>query len=507
MVLTFANFMTRLIGFIYRIQLSRMIGAQGIGLFQLVMPVHMLTITLVTAGLPVAVSRMVSQRTALGDSRGAKKVIRVGLAAVSLFSIIVMALMLASMKFIALVLLKEPRTYLSLLIFTPCILILGLSAIYNGYFYGKKNFHPPALSELVEQIIRVVLVLGTLYLLPPLKAEHAAAIAMLGMVIGELMGLVLVQYIYMKEKRMEPARPTSLTSTGILHEMWIIALPITGTRVVSSVMQMVNSILIPQRLVVSGLSQSEALAQFGMLTGMAMPFIFLPHTLTSALSVVMIPNLTEHSTLRDWVSIQDKVAKASLITGLTSFPIAAIMMPLSSSLGTALYGEPQVGILLYSLSPLIIPVCFQHLFSATLNGLGKQGVSARNYLIGAVALLLCTYFLVADPRIGIHGYIIGSYLSSLITCVLNLLALMRYGRVKPDPLNWFVKPFFASLCMGATILWSFEQLSGYSLPMSVQLSIPIVLGLGVFLTILMSMGILTKDFIHEFLQKTRSVPK
>ncbi len=496
LVLTAANFVVRMIGFAYRILLSRVIGAEGIGLFQLVAPVHMLTITLVTSGLPIAVSRMVSQHTALKDDAGAKQVVQRALAAVSMLSILIMLVLSLNLKTIAFHLLKQPRTYLSLVAFIPCILILGVSSVYNGYFYGRKNVHPPALSEMVEQILRVGLVLGILHFFAPLEAEHASAIAMAGMVVGEMAGLILVQYFYWKEKKDAslPHRPAK-HSPKILRELFAIAAPITGTRLTSSIMQSINSIIIPQRLILAGFSNSQALSQFGMLTGMAMPFIFLPFTLTGALSVVMVPNLSEHHTLKDWRSIQEKIGKAILITCITAFPIAALLMSLSTPLSVLLYSEREVGRILFYLAPIIIPFCLQHTLSGMLNGLGRQGVAARNYLVGASASLACTYFLVANPRFGIYGYVIGFSFSSLITCSLNYMGIKKYGRIKTDVLHWFIKPSFAALCMAVAAQWCYSNCVAHQMSLPFSIFASALVGIIVFGLLAYGMGVLsTKMF-------------
>ncbi|MGI6705737.1 MAG: stage V sporulation protein B [Clostridia bacterium] len=492
LVLTAANFIVRMIGFAYRILLSRLIGAEGIGLFQLVAPIHMLTITLVTSGLPIAVSRMVSRHVALKDDTGAKQVVQRALTAVSILSVFIMLLLSLNLKTIAFHLLKQPRTYLSLVAFIPCILILGLSSVYNGYFYGKKNVHPPALSEMVEQILRVGLVLATLHFFAPLEAEHASAIAMAGMVVGEMAGLILVQYFYWKEKKHNslPYRPAK-HSPNILRELFAIAAPITGTRLTSSIMQSINSIIIPQRLILAGLSNSEALSQFGMLTGMAMPFIFLPFTLTGALSVVMVPNLSEDRTLNDWRSIQEKIGKAVLITCITTFPIAALLMPLSTPLSVLLYNEKEVGRILFYLAPIIIPFCLQHTLSGLLNGLGRQGLAAANYLIGASASLVCNYFMVSDPLFGIYGYVIGLSLSSMITCSLNYMAIKKYGRIKTDLLHWFIKPAFAALCMAVATRWCYSNCVVHQLPLPISIFISTLLGMLVFALLAYGMGVLS----------------
>jgi len=492
LVLTAANFIVRIVGFAYRILLSRVIGAEGIGLFQLVAPIHMLTITLVTSGLPIAVSRMVSRHVALKDNAGAKQVVQRALAAVSILSIFIMIALSLNLKTIAFHLLKQPRTFLSLVAFIPCILILGLSSVYNGYFYGKKNVYPPALSEMLEQILRVGLVLGILHFLAPLEAEHAAAIAMAGMVVGEMAGLILVQYIYWKEKKDDSlSNHPEKHSQKILRELFAIAVPITGTRLTSTIMQSINSIIIPQRLMLAGYSNSQALSQFGMLTGMAMPFIFLPFTLTGALSVVMVPNLSEHYTLKDWRSIQEKIGKAILITCITAFPIAALLMSLSTPLSELLYNEREVGRILFYLAPIIIPFCLQHTLSGMLNGLGKQGLAARNYLVGASISLACSYFLVADPHFGIYGYIIGFCFSSLITCILNFMGIIQYGRIKTDILHWLIKPAFAALCMAIATQGSYSHCVAHQMSLPVSIITSTLLGIAVFGLLAYGLGILS----------------
>lgn len=486
LILAGANFFVRILGFAYRVFLSRMMGSEGMGLYQLVFPLYMIGITITVSGIPVAVSRLVSQRKAVGDQPGMKRILRISLALVFILSVVVSGLMLFNIEWLTTRILHEPRTRGALFILFPCITIVGIGAVLKGYFYGNQDVHPPALAEIWEQLVRMTLVLALFYVLPPLHEEEAAALAAFGMVIGELASLLYLHYCYHKSKRDAQISRKTLSGKTILKEIFAIAAPVTATRLISTLMRSANSILILQRLMASGMSGSEAVSLFGVFSGMALPLLFLPFTIVSALSVVVIPNISENVMLENWADIQNKVSKAILITTLTAFPSMALLITLGPTLGTLLYNEPLVGKFLI---PLALPMIFhslQHTLSSVLNGLGKQNRAALHFIIGGLIQMGCTYFLVADPRFGIYGYIIGFILDSIVTFLLNLITVLRSIRLKFQFVEWLIKPGFAALLMGSTIRLCNIYLKSVGFSPGWALAFSFLAGSGLFVTALLS---------------------
>ncbi len=485
LVLTSANFFVRVLGFIYRIFLSRTIGPQGMGLYQLIFPVYMITITITSSGIPLAVSRIIAQRRAINDESGIRRTVSVALYFVAFLALLLSVVIVFNVDSIANNILHEARTRNPLLIFFPCILITGIGAVFKGYFYGTKNVRPSALSEIIEQIVRIVLVVTILLKISSFDEQTAASIVILGMVIGELSSALYLHHRYRKStKKIYSQSNKTLSTFGLSNQMLAIAIPVTLTRLASSSINSANAILIPQRLMASGLSSHDAIGLFGIVSGMVTPLLFLPFTLISALSVVIIPNLSEDKMLNNWHNIRDKISKSIFMTSLTAFASMGLLIPLAHPIGIILYQQPSVGKYLIILAPSIIFLCLQHHLSSILNGLGKQIRAAIHFMFGGIIQILCTNFLVANPNYGIYGFAFGFFISTIVVSSLNLYVVIQTAKLDFEWIEWIFKPAFACLLMGLTIRLLYSAFISFNMPHLFSLIFCAMIGLVILISIL-----------------------
>lgn len=205
MILMVAGLLTRLLGFINRIVIARMLGEEGVGLFQMAFPTLILIVTLTQMGLPVAISKAVAEAEARGDQKKIKKILAVSLAiTVSLSLLFTPALILAA-PILSTTLFTDPRTYYPLVAIAPIIPIIAVSSVIRGYFQGKQNMRPAAISQVLEQIVRIALIAFLAKKFLPLGIEYAAAAAMVASVIGELVSLAYL-FMMFKMKKKFPIR-------------------------------------------------------------------------------------------------------------------------------------------------------------------------------------------------------------------------------------------------------------------------------------------------------------
>lgn len=347
------------------------------------------------------------------------------------------------------------------------------------------------------------MVVTILLLIPSLSIKVAATIVILGMVIGELASLLYLHYHYNNYEKNKSNCVKSFAYHRLVKNILKISIPITLTRLISSLIIASNSILIPRRLMAGGLSSSEAIGTYGIIAGMVMPLLFLPFTLISALSIVIIPNLSENIALKNWTDIRNKVSKSIMISSLTAFSSMAIIIPLANPIGAVIYKQVKVGLLLTPLAYSMIFFCLQQNLNSILNGLGKQNRAAFHFLIGGSVQLICTYVLVANPKYGIYGFVIGFTLSSIIVSTLNFIAVISYTKLTIKPIEWFLKPGFAALVVALITRFMFlllidEQIS-YGISLFIAGCISIIL-LGI---VLFSIGSLNKWIIIELRNKFR----
>lgn len=410
-----SHFLVRVMGFILRIWLSRELGAQAMGLVELAGNAQMLLITPVVSGLPAAMSRMCAK----AEHERQVRVLRCGMGLALAFSLPLMLIAFALRTPLALWL-GDIRTLPALIAYLPCIPVLGVSCALNGYYYGTGRPVPPAVSEILEQVIRLFLTVRLVSTLRGWPVMLRAAAPAAASMIGETIALMLMLLI---------AARTLLTARAagsrrmILREMIALSLPLTGMRIVSSLMRTVQSVLIPARLQISGLTASGALGQLGMMNGMMMPVLLLPSFVTCSLTMVAAPELTRRQAQqRPQRHLVLRLILAALSIGLMAMAGVWILAPLFSN---TLYRQPELLPLLRHCCVLVPVMAVSQVVSGMMNGLGLQGTSLRITLLSSFLSILTMYVLAAQPALRLWGVIIAFAGSQVVTLILSLRALLR----------------------------------------------------------------------------------
>ncbi len=412
--LSASHFIVRAAGFAMRIWLSRELGAQAMGLVELAQSAQMLLITPVVSGLPAAMSRMCACR----DKAGQVRVLRCGLALASVTGLL---LMLAAFLFrtpLALWL-GDMRTLPALIVYLPCIPILGASCALNGYFYGTGRPVPPALGELLEQLVRFLLCLRLVHALRGWPVMLRSAIPAAATLVGETVSLAFMLLLALGAL----FAAASGSRRAALREMLSLALPLTGMKLVHSLMRTVSPTLIPARLRVSGLPATEALARLGMLNGMLMPMLFLPSFVTGSLSMVAAPEAARRQArgapLRRLVT---RVLLAALFVGLCAMAAVYVLAPF---IAERLYRQAELLPMLQIACPLVPVMALSQVVGGLMNGLGMQGTSLRIALAANLATVLLTYALTAMPALRLTGAIVAMAAGHVMTLAFSLRALLR----------------------------------------------------------------------------------
>jgi len=482
-ILTAANICSQILGFIYRIALSRLIGAEGMGLFQLVYPFYSLSLTIATSGICVAVSRLSAEYAALGNYLAVRLLIR---RAVVVFFMIFLSLSVLVFLFvdvIAVHFLGDERTKLAIFAMIPVIFFTGIENIHKNFFYGTKNVNPPALSDLLEQIIRMGAVLLLLYFLLPRPDEQMLVIIVTGMLICEIFSSTFLRAIYVKKIRKMPAggeKDPHMTS-----KLGKIAVPISFTSLCNNLLSSLIIIIIPRRLVLTGMTQSEALSTFGVLFGMTIPLLNLPSALIVGLGLVMVPKLSENLALGNYNDLRSKISRAITTTSMFVLPAVAVMVPLGPQLGMILFRQAAEERFLLPLAVGTVFAIYMVILGNILNGLGKQIKSAANFLVGNLLELAITYYFTAVPWIGIYGYVIASISTTFLTFMLNLYAVSKVAKLKIQWERWFIVPalsaVLAALCARLVFLHAEQTFGGgTALVMALIIAAAVYLGVVAF---------------------------
>jgi stage V sporulation protein B len=483
-ILASANVLVRAMGFIYQIIVSRLLGPEGMGIYQLVFPPYSIALALTASGIPVAVSRMVAAENATGRRKQAKQYVTTAIGIVTVLGILLSFAMILVSEWLSHTVLKDPRTRLPLLILFPCVIITSISAVFKSYFYGTKNTHNPALAEIVEQVLRIALVVFLLLRFSTGDYEKAALIIILGVVAGELASLLYLHINYYYKTKGFNSSPSSVSLISRISGIIGIAAPVTFTRLIITAINSINTILIPQRLMAGGLTNSEAVSLFGIVSGMVLPLLYMPFTITNALYTVIVPHLSEDLATANWTAIRANVTRAVSITTIFAFLGSALLFSLAHPIGIVLYKQQQVGRFLAPMTWCMVFHALQHTMSAILNGLGKQKQAALYTTIGGIIQIICTYFLVAQPGLGIYGFILGFNLRSIVACLLSFAIVVKLTKLSIKWANWLIKPGFAAVFTVSFSRFTLNLLANYSVPITVSLILSLAIGGISFLTVL-----------------------
>lgn len=423
-ILTATGFLCRFMGFFYRIFLSHTFGEEGVGLYQLIFPVYSLCFALTAAGLETAISRTVAQKVSLGRKKEARQILMLGLVLSVLLSCACVLILQGNAAYIAEKLLGDARCEPLLI---PLSYALPFAAIHScicGYCYGMKETKIPALSQVVEQVTRIISVYVFYLILMKKGDDVTITIAVLGLVIGEMLSALYAAKSLTCSSHV--LSHLNITYTDFVHrfrELMPLSLPLTANRVLINLLQSIEAISIPARLQLYNHSTSEALSIYGVLTGMALPCILFPSAITSSISIMLMPTVAEIQTTDnrdDMVNIIKKVAGSCFILGLSC---CFIFLVLGNWMGTVLFGSSTAGKFIITLAWMCPFLYTNSALLSVINGLGK---TAYTFLINSLGLIIrIGSVFAAIPLFGIQGYLWGMLASQLIVSICAGIVLKK----------------------------------------------------------------------------------
>lgn len=447
-VLSVSGLILQVLNFVYAVYLSRMAGAEGLGVFRLVFPVFTVVSAGALSGIRLAVTTLSARLLSLGNAAGIRQLVRRSLA-LFLFVFLIMAVPAAVFyKKIASGILLEPRTAPAILLMLLYVFFTGFEGIFESLFIGMGKTRITAVSNLMEQAFRTVFVL--LFLQHFGKTGDislTAALIVLGMVFAELPILI---WLFGSYRREVPtlSEPYSPRLTRITARILSIAAPASLCALVTGILASVGTVILPGRLIASGLGEHEAISALGVLSGMAMPLVMFPMVLIRSMSSVLLPVITQSSSAGTRKNVDRKVRKAFQVTGLIVLPFTAILVPFALPLSKILFNQELPLVYFVLLSAAAIATYYEMISVGILQGLGMHRRVTFNIITGEAVGLLITYFLASLPRLHIYGYITGMILGPLVVVVLSLPPISRKVSNMPDPFDCFVIPGIASAAAG-----------------------------------------------------------
>lgn len=419
-----AGIVGRIIGFFYRIFLSRIIGAEGVGIYQLVFPLYALTYSLTVSGIQTTISRFVSAKTASGDRKGALRILQSGLFLSLALSLVTSSLLFRFHHILAVSFIKEERCSKLLKLLAFSVPFGSVHACIDGYYYGRKCTSIPAIGQILEHILRFL----SVFLLYSIWKEKGIpitpAIAVCGIIIEELMAALFSATALTIHLSGNTVNQAPLHSPMVyLRELVTFSTPLTLNRVLVNLLQSVEAFLIPLQLRISGMNTSEALSLYGILTGMALPLILFPTALTSSVSTMLLPVISEAQATRDLKRILSTIRKTCFGCLLLGFFCWLSFLLFGDFAGDLLFQNRTAGSFITSLAWICPLLYLTPALFAILNGLGKTGSVFLHNLTGILIRIL--FILIAIPKAGILGYFWGLAAAQAVLSVLSLITLAK----------------------------------------------------------------------------------
>ncbi|MDP3386920.1 MAG: polysaccharide biosynthesis protein [Eubacteriales bacterium] len=461
-VLGTAGFIVKIIGAIYRIPLTNLIGTEGIGYFQPAYQVYNLLLVISLAGFPTAVARLVSEKMALENPQGAHQIFKLSMRVILVVSVVSSVTVLIFAKSIAQAI-GYPGTYYSLLGLVPALLIVPVMSVYRGYFQGMQNMMPTALSQVLEQLIRFAVGLSLAYMLSSSSLQKAAGGASFGASAGGLAGFIFILFIYARHRKNIHEKIDNATnnieeeSGKVISKLLTIAIPITMGASIVPLMGLIDAKLVSMRLAQIGYSVIEATDLYGQLSGTAQTFINFPQVFSIAIAMSLVPSISNAYTRRDKEALNqttDLGMRTSLIIGLPSaFGLYILAEPIIKLFYPALGPDKHksVGQLLAILAISVVFLTVVQSLTAILQAVDKQRIPVKNLAIGALVKIVLTYVLVGIPSLNVKGAALSTIAAYLTAAALNYWDINKYTEVKVRLFRIAFRPFIASVVMGAVV--------------------------------------------------------
>ncbi len=498
LVLLLAASFNRVLGFIYQILMIRLILPEGMGLFAMVYPVYVLIIVLATAGIPVAIAKLVAEEMALNNPAGAHRIFFTCFLFLILSSVLLSLLCLLSTPFLITYVFPSPRVYYIFISLLPGVIIVALCSAIRGFFQGLQQMEPIALSQSLEQFVRVLSGLFFARLLMPRGIEYAAIGASLGVVIGELAGFILIIGHYFKYRHRFPAGKQDHLPPGrpgrLAARISSLAVPVTLTRFTSTLFLSLDAILIPQRLQAGGVSLAGATAIYGQFVGIAQSLLFVPGIITISLATALVPAISDAISADKFQLARARCETAVRITILAGVPFAIIFIFLGNKICGYIFGYPEAGDILRILALGGPFLYLQQTTTGILHGMGRAVLPFKNLFIASVFKLCGIFYLTGQPDLGIYGAAAVIAASFVIMAILNLIDIKNHTGLHIDIKRIIFKPLAAATAMSAALLFSYEILSSRAISEALAILGSMAAGfLGYLLLLVANGGVDKKD--------------
>lgn len=444
LILTVATTVVRVVGMLFRIYLANTLGAEGIGLYQLILSIYFLMVTLATSGIRVAVSRLISEELALRNYNNAKRVLNQSVVLSLITGLASAFLLYYFADYIGSSFLNDERTTLALLYLVPSLPLIAVSNCYKGYFYAVGKITKPAIVQVTEQLVRIFVIFAIMGTFLPKGLEYGCAAVAIGMTAEELFSLVITWFFYIFDKK--PYKKSNVKADNMIFKILGISLPLSATSYLNAILRTVENTMIPARLLIYGLSAESAMSLYGMIKGMVLPILFFPSSFLTSLSSILIPSVAGDNATANEKKVSNTLSKVLHFTAISGVLVVAVFVAFPNEIAIAVYNDSQVGIMIKIISYVCPFMYLNMVIGSMLNALGEQMSSFKVNIIESVLKISIIYFFV--PIYGFNAYLFSLFITTILNTILYLTRLLQVSCIVFDISNWIFKPIAAGAAAG-----------------------------------------------------------
>lgn len=500
LILGIAGILARFLGLFFRWPLIMLIGDEGVGYYQMSYPLYMFFIA-IASGLPVAMSKMISERNALNDIDGSFQVMKES----SYLMITIGAGTTLALFFFAKPIISflkwDSKAYYSLIGISFAPFIISFTTIFRGFFQGLQNMTPSAISQILEQIGRVIFGVGLAVLLLPKGIEFSAGGAAFGATAGAVLGGSYLFSKYRKIKKTFKVKKIK-TNTEVLNSILKIAIPISLGTTVGSIMNLIDSILVPQKLLQAGLNNTQTTILYAQLTGKAAVITNIPLTLSMAICTSLIPIIAENYILNKKAELKSKIDAAMKMAAVIALPCTFGLFFLASQILNLIFpGRAEGADILKYLSISIPFIIITQTTTSILQGTGNYIKPVINLFIGCIVKVILTSALVSLPELNIYGAVIASIGAYVTASILNLMTLRIWLKITMNFYEILIKPCFAATIMMIFVLLSYNSIYINIGSNGLSCLISIFLGMIVYIILIIVFKVFEVDEIKKRLRR------
>lgn len=425
MILVVFNLIGKVLGAVYRIPLANILGPVGIGKYQLVFPLYSFLLSISVSGIPVAISKIVAEYNGQGRFDDAKKLLRISKLYLCFISLLAVVIITIFSKVIAKVQ-GNPGIYLCYYAIAPAILFVGILSVYRGYFQGNLNMIPTAISNIVEQVGKLILSLYFASYFIDRGVEFGVFGALLGISLSEFLALVFLSIYYLASKNKRRQQEPSVSGFLMSKQLFSTALPITLGGLMSPVTAIIDSLLVVNILIYSGFGSEYATSLLGLQSGIVDPIINIPIVISVSIVASLLPNLASAYSKKQHSEVKDLIEKALQITLSVSMICSICFVIFGKQILEFLYSSSLSNFELLTSTKLLflgainlLLLSLLQLSSGILHGMGYQKYTVKSLLIGSILKIVLTFALVSIRRLNIYGAMISGGISYLVVFILN----------------------------------------------------------------------------------------